>query len=379
MAPLKSTCDVELLAWAAQSPYKLGYQNRYDANISENFTLFNNIAKKGYQNLESIAPIKSGGTGQGSLAAICFKPDDKKSPIVISYRGTKTADDVASDVTLAVSGVVQKKFRDQAYEFYKKIQIDNPGREIVLTGHSLGGHLAQYVGTKAYSEDSTLRENPVLQVRTFNTAPIRTRHAQVFQQQPGISNNIVNYRTSPDVVSDLPLQNYYGNTYVFKSEKNPLTAHKMIAVIDGLPDDVKKQAVGTSEKSSAHNALTETINGFLTSYQCRINKQFFSKHRAGAKNLREMENGFKTVLDLIEKNDYPGALEELKTLKDTMDGKVSKKIISTLIENTENIINPKTPKITTQSDFKRETLKNREKYTAPAPTEDTKTSKHEFK
>lgn len=49
---------------------------------------------------------------------------------------------------LSTLGVVEKEFRDAAFQFYEDIKKANPGRQIVLAGHSPGGNLTQYVATK---------------------------------------------------------------------------------------------------------------------------------------------------------------------------------------------------------------------------------------
>lgn len=48
------------------------------------------MAENGYAITDSIAPIGGQGTGKTSLAAVCLTPQDPQSPIVISFRGTKT-------------------------------------------------------------------------------------------------------------------------------------------------------------------------------------------------------------------------------------------------------------------------------------------------
>lgn len=340
----RSTCNVKLLAIASQATYKVKKNDTIDSTYSDAYKqTLDDIAKQGYAITQAISPIKkSQGTGTTPLAALCLTPQnptpqDPKSPIIIAFRGTKTRGDVVSDLRLGLLGVVDKIFRDDAFNFYQKIRDQHPEREIILTGHSLGGHLAQYVATKAYNTDEKLLANPIVQVRTFNTAPVSTIHSSVFKTHPHILPQFVNYRLSSDVVSDLPVQHYYGNTFVSPCSKGAFSSHSMGSVLKFLPSEILNQTVGTSERSKEHNMLAELITGVMSSYQCRIAGQYFSRFRAGAKNLKEMQTILPKVAQDINNSNYNEAIQQLVDLKTRLDGKVSTKFIHALIERARTV------------------------------------------
>ncbi len=70
----------------------------------------------------------------------------KNGKVVIAMRGTDDKDDLANDIDMA-----KKKLPNQyadAQKFYEKVRKDFPNQEIVFTGHSLGGSLAQLMSNK---------------------------------------------------------------------------------------------------------------------------------------------------------------------------------------------------------------------------------------
>ena len=79
------------------------------------------------------------------------------SEIVIAYRGSVELQDfLVTDLQLILNGAITSFIPRQAElaaQFYLKVKQDNPGKTIVLTGHSLGGVMAGRFET-------AVRENP---------------------------------------------------------------------------------------------------------------------------------------------------------------------------------------------------------------------------
>ena len=222
--------------------------------------------------------------------------------------------------------------------------------EIVLTGHSLGGHLAQYVGTKAYNSDQGLQEKPLLQVRTFNTAPVSTTHSTIFDNKPDLKSLFINYRLSEDLASGLGKEKYYGTIFSFPFDKaalkNPAmqdaytvaAAHYLDSFRELIPETIKNQSVGISaEHDSKENLLLEMLKGCSYSYECRVNDQLFSDLRAGRKNLLKMQTMLPDIIDAINQGDYNSGVAQLTSLLKSLDGKESTKIIGIMLQKAQEI------------------------------------------
>lgn len=97
------------------------------------------IYPNGNKNLKIIDTISS----ENGFWGIAFQQRDQN--IIIAFRGTDEIGDIKSDLQL----LRQKELPEQyakAIQFYSKIKEQNPGKRIIVTGHSLGASLAQLVG-----------------------------------------------------------------------------------------------------------------------------------------------------------------------------------------------------------------------------------------
>ena len=340
-----SQCTIDLLLIAAEASYRVREGNLIDVGNAIHMKTLHEIWAHGYEIADAISPKSSKGTGDTPVAAVTLTPQDPTAPIIISFRGTKTLGDVSSDIHLGTLGVVGKRFRHAAFAYYENVRKEYPGREIVLTGHSLGGHLAQYVGIKACNEATKpqspgekLPSNPPVQVRTFNTAPVSTRHSEVFKTHPELKEQFVNYRLSADVVSNLALQKYTGDTFVFHCDKTALVAHQLGTVRTDLPDDIKAQPVGsTKDASYQHNRLVELIDGVHDSYQCYVKGLLFSRFREERKDLAKMDAELPLLHAYLKVKNYDQAILFLNALKDELVGNKAKDMVGALITSAQAV------------------------------------------
>ena len=125
----------------------------------------------------------------------------KNGKVVIAIRGT---DEILNDLVKEDIGhLAIKKLPSQyvdAQDFYEEIKKDFPNKEIIFTGHSLGGSLAQLMGNKTGCETVTFNAYGVADILDDK---IKTG-----------SINIRNYGNIEDIIFHSNLDNQLGEIYV---------------------------------------------------------------------------------------------------------------------------------------------------------------------
>ena len=133
--------------------------------------------------------------------------------IIISYRGSdKLFDhDGKNDIAMAKSKIPEQAL--DAIRIYDKVKREHPNSDIVVTGHSLGGSLAEIV--------SGIRGNLAV---TFNAYGV----GDMFRNKNALKeNNVVNYVNEYDAVSMVNGQNHIGEIYAVSNDcKYPWENHK---------------------------------------------------------------------------------------------------------------------------------------------------------
>jgi hypothetical protein len=85
-------------------------------------------------------------TNKGELSAYKSKKEKK---IYVAHRGTDKMRDLSADVAIGLGLEKYHPRFKRARREVARIQDENPGYEIIHTGHSLGGSLAQHTGKHA--------------------------------------------------------------------------------------------------------------------------------------------------------------------------------------------------------------------------------------
>lgn len=116
-----------------------------------------NFRKEIPSNLEYIDDFYDSSTGTSGTA---FK-DTTTGKVVVSYTGTNPDGDIGMDISTDVYsiGFGIGYHYDNAYTFYEKMAEKYGADNLILTGHSLGGNVAQRVALK-YNARMTIVYNP---------------------------------------------------------------------------------------------------------------------------------------------------------------------------------------------------------------------------
>ncbi len=140
-----------------------------------------------------------------------------------------------------------------AQDFYEEIKKDFPNKEIVFTGHSLGGSLAQLMGNKTGCETVTFNAYGVADF-TDDKYPLRPL-------------NIRNYGNIHDVTFNLNIDNQLGETYVIRENNkndNYLVKSKDLGYVGGL-DPVGHHFIETmGDLEDASEYKPKTLSATIT-------------------------------------------------------------------------------------------------------------------
>jgi hypothetical protein len=211
---------------------------------------------------------------------VVYNSDTRKA--ILGYRGTDPWDakDVAADIRLAGEGwdhEGDERF-DAATDQFKQFQRMYHPFDITVTGHSLGGSQAMWVGT----------QNPLVRTVIFNAGVVTPTGAQALRSTLGVDdgmgkplNNVTLLRADGDVVSGGWMA--YNNPEELKDDqgrglvasKDPQTSSALVKGIQAMAPDrwVHQYKHGNGMKlvniKGKDGSSSHSLNNFLTDDQAR--------------------------------------------------------------------------------------------------------------
>ncbi|MCM1265672.1 MAG: DUF2974 domain-containing protein [Candidatus Gastranaerophilales bacterium] len=134
--------------------------------------------------------------------------------IIIVFRGTELTDINYLKDDLSMLGNKVPKQQDSALDLYDKIHNEYPNCNITLTGHSLGGTLAQMVGA--------IRDVLTVTFNAFGAKKLLPKSVvRIF------ANKITNYCNPDDAITTYHPENHIGKCYkIYSSNNRQYTHHK---------------------------------------------------------------------------------------------------------------------------------------------------------
>ena len=262
-------------------------QGATDNNVLQYVEMYSK--KKLPLNLQYLDDFHDDSTGTSGTAFL----DKDSGEVIIAYTGTNPNADIAKDVATDAGGIIMAlgNHCDEAFKFYERIR-QRYGDNITLTGHSLGGNVAQmvaleynaprtvvYKAAPLYLEGLIKSKDKIIDYLT----PWDSAREKIINKQKTFTGQVVRIRTQDDPLNNvsIPLLGVYlGEDYLLENSGG----HSIDPYITGdknqinqIKDILEKQSpekmTGLEKKNyETLKKLQGVKNGLLK----QLNTQFLS-------------------------------------------------------------------------------------------------------
>ena len=219
--------------------------------------------------------------------------DKDSGEVIIAYTGTNPNADIATDVATDIGGIIMALgyHYDEAFKFYERIR-QRYGDNITLTGHSLGGNIAQrvsleynaprtvvYNSAPLYLEGLIKSKDKIIDYLT----PWDSAREKIINKQKTFTGQVVRIRTQDDFLNNISmplLAVYLGEDYLLENsgghsidpyitgDKNQINQIK-----DILENQSPEKMTGLEKKN--YETLKK-LQGVKTGLLKQLNTQFLS-------------------------------------------------------------------------------------------------------
>ena len=195
----------------------------------------NKIMPENFQYLSSFRDPDTGTSG------VAFK-DKTSGKTIIAYTGTNPNSDFYNDVIktdgLSIAFGMGHHY-DSAYQFYENVLKENGlnPEDVILTGHSLGGNVAQRVALKYNAPETIVYNAAPLYIPAGLSIFSAKNIAAIDRDKASFTGNITRITTQQDPLNNI--SDRVGGVYVGKEYVIPRSGGHMMYDLRAVADDIK--------------------------------------------------------------------------------------------------------------------------------------------
>ena len=262
-------------------------QGATDNNVLQYVEMYSK--KKLPLNLQYLDDFHDDSTGTSGTAFL----DKDSGEVIIAYTGTNPNADIAKDVATDAGGIIMAlgNHCDEAFKFYERIR-QRYGDNITLTGHSLGGNVAQMVALEYNAPRTVLYNAAPLYLEGLIKSkdkiidyltPWDSAREKIINKQKTFTGQVVRIRTQDDPLNNvsIPLLGVYlGEDYLLENSGG----HSIDPYITGdknqinqIKDILEKQSPEKMTELEKKNYETlKKLQGVKNGLLKQLNTQFLS-------------------------------------------------------------------------------------------------------